>query len=146
MEPSTGIALALVRDGFATLPVRASKVPATPHGHLDATADPGAVARLFAAYPAPLIGIATGVPSGVAVLDVDPPGLPWLEANARRLPETIRVRTRRGGFHFWFRIGSATPRSTASEIAPGVDTRGAGGYCIAWEPSLLIGARLHMAV
>ena len=61
----------LTGQGLAIFPAHASKVPATPHGFRDAVKAANEAHRLFARYPAPLIGIATGSVSGVDVLDVD---------------------------------------------------------------------------
>jgi hypothetical protein len=135
----------LARAGFAVLPCCTDKRPACAHGWRDATTDSDALARLFgAAAGAALIGVATGAPSRAAVLDIDPAGLGWLDAHTARLPETVRVRTRRGGWHFWFALAGEPPCS-AGRIAPGVDTRGAGGYAIAWHAAALIAGRARMA-
>lgn len=136
----TDYALALAAAGFAVLPVRDDKTPATPHGFHDATRDPAAIRAMFSRPGAALVGIATGAPSLAAVLDIDPPaGLAWLAAHRSRLPATVEIVTRRGGRHLWFALaaGQTPPPSTAGRIAPGVDTRGAGGYCIAWYPGHL---------
>lgn len=145
MSRAVECALALAWAGYAVLPVLANKAPACLHGYRDATSDPDAVARLFADHPAPLVGIATGAPSGVAAVDIDPPGFGWLDANAHRLPDTVRVRTRRGGFHYWFAVADDLPSSTAGRIAVGVDTRGRGGYCVAWDAAALVSGRSRMA-
>ena len=50
-------------------------------------------------------------------------------AAATPIPGTLTTQTPRGGKHFYFKW-TAGIRNTASKIASGVDTRGAGGYCI----------------
>lgn len=74
-------------------------------------------------------GVACG-PSGLFVIDVDPAGLPAWNALQERSPDlkaavsrAYTVKTPRGGFHFYFEGYGPT---TASAIAPGIDTR--GGY------------------
>ena len=133
-------ALHLAGVGFHVLPCRNDKAPACRHGLHDATVDPDKLSRLFAGRDVALIGIRTGGELGVAVLDLDgEPGLSWLARERASLPITIEVRTRRRGMHFWYRLanGMAIPPTTAGKIASGVDTRGAGGYAIAWAPELL---------
>jgi hypothetical protein len=57
----------------------------------------------------------------------------------------VAVTTRRG-LHLWFRLRRfAGVPSTAGRIARGVDTRGSGGYAIAWDPPALIAGRARMA-
>jgi hypothetical protein len=139
-------ALRLARDGFHVLPCRSDKSPACKHGLHDATADLGKVACLFARQDVALIGVRTGIESGVAVLDLDgAPGLAWLARERASLPTTVRVKTRRGGAHLWYRItdGMAVPPTSAGKLAAGVDTRGRNGYAIAWAPAVL--ARQVMA-
>ena len=140
-------AIRLARDGFNVLPCKSDKTPACKRGLHDATTDPAIVARLFAGHGVALIGIRTGIESGVAVLDLDgEPGLDWLAREHGSLPATAKVKTRRGGAHLWYRLadGMAVPPTTAGKIAAGVDTRGVGGYAIAWGPELLV--RRSMAV
>lgn len=127
------LAADLASAGYAVFPVLASKVPATPHGFKDAVSDPTEARALFRRYPAPLIGVATGEPSEIDVLDLDGRngGGAWWCENRHRIPATRTHRTRSGGVHLLFKhhLGLG---SSASRIAPGVDTRGAGGYVIWW--------------
>src|SRR5262249_55774793 len=50
-----------------------------------------------------LWGVPTGVVSGIDVLDIDPDGLGWFEANRHRIPVTRVHRTPRGGLHLFFK-------------------------------------------
>ena len=120
-----------IRAGIAVFPCRADKTPATPHGFKDAVSDIDAANELWRRWPGPLIGIATGAISDLAVLDIDLGGRAWWEENARRLPLTRMIRTRRGGLHLWFNHAQGL-RCSASQIAPGVDVRADGGYAIDW--------------
>ena len=114
-------------------PCLASKRPATPHGFKDAAQDPAAIRELWRLHDGPLIGFPTGRASGIDVLDIDPrhAGDQWLAEMADALPITRRHRTQSGGWHILFRHAEGV-RNSESRIAPGVDTRGEGGYAIYW--------------
>jgi hypothetical protein len=76
----------------------------------------------------------TGSASGVNVLDIDVSddvdGFAALE-RLGPVPDTTQVRTPRGGLHVWFRHDPDRPlRCSAGKLAPGIDTRGDGGYVI----------------
>jgi hypothetical protein len=108
------------------------KTPITPNGYKDATSNTAAALSQFN-YGKLNIGVATG-PSRLTVLDVDGvPGLKWLfETRATlSLPKTFTVRTRSGGFHYYF-LAPACRLITcsASKIAPGVDIRAEGGHVV----------------
>lgn len=120
--------------GFAVLPVREDKAPACPRGFHAASNAHDAIAELWRKYPAPLIGIATGEVSDLAVLDLDlkhPEAIRWWRKNESRLPETSAFRTRSGGVHLHFRHAPGVRCATARPV-PGVDVRGSGGYIIQW--------------
>lgn len=121
----------LIRAGFAVFPCQADKSPASPHGFKDAVSDIAAAHDLWRRFPGPLIGIATGAVSDLAVLDIDLGGRDWWKQNARRLPQTPIIGTRRGGLHLLFRNADGL-RCSAGQVAPGVDVRADGGYAIAW--------------
>ena len=129
------IAQNLARNcNFAVSPCKEGKMPATPHGFKDATNDPEAVAELWRRFPGPLIGVATGEVSGVAVLDLDAKhdaARAWWSQNRQRMPATRRYRTRSGGMHLYFRHRPGVACS-GGKITLGVDTRGDGGYVIHW--------------
>ena len=57
-----------------------------------------------------------------------------LEATHGELPASVEVITARGR-HLYFRTPEVPVRNTASKIAPGIDTRGDGGYVLA-PPSI----------
>ena len=97
---------------FAVLPVRDDKAPACPRGFHAAANDPDAIEELWHRYPAPLIGIATGAASDLAVLDLDvkhPEAVRWWRKTESRLPPSRAYRTRSGGVHLFFRHAPRAP-------------------------------------
>jgi hypothetical protein len=125
-------ALQLAAAGTPVFPVLANKIPATPHGFKDATTDSVALQSLW--RPGCLVGVPTGDISGFDALDLDckhNKAKEWWRDNRRRLPTTRTHRTRSGGLHLLFKHDSLI-HGTASKIAHGVDTRGAGGYLVWW--------------
>jgi hypothetical protein len=130
-------ALALAAQGYPVFPVAASKRPTCPQGFKDAASEPGEIRRLWRDHPAPLIGVPTGEPTGLFVLDVDSPrhaeAAEWLERCAPYLPETRQQTTRSGGLHLFFNHHQGL-RNSAGRIARGIDTRADGGYIIVWMP------------
>ena len=126
--------MALGSEGRSCFPCRTDKRPATLHGFKEATCDAKGLRDLWRRHPGPLVGVATGVASGIDALDLDkghPEAGVWWAENRHRLPETRTHRTRSGGLHLLFSHTSAL-RCTAGRIAPGIDTRGDGGYLIWW--------------
>jgi len=126
-------ALRLASWGKPVFPCRENKASATPHGFHDATTDPAKVRAMWRRWPSPLIGLPTGAASGVDALDVDPlhGGDTWWLANAYRMPATRMHRTGSGGLHALF-VAHDAVRCTIGTIAPGIDTRAAGGYVVWW--------------
>jgi hypothetical protein len=105
-----------------------------PHGFQDACCDPLALRQLWARYPGSLVGVRTGPPSGIDVLDLDRKhrdALQWWNAHRDRIPVTRVHRTRAGGLHLIFQHSPGT-RCSANRIALGVDVRADGGYVIWW--------------
>jgi hypothetical protein len=106
------------------------KLPALSYGwQTRATDDPTQLAEWERSMDGLNWGVACG-PSGLFVIDIDPAGMAAWQAMQERSPElrnavarSYTVRTPRGGFHHYFRGQGPT---TASAIAPGIDTR--GGY------------------
>jgi hypothetical protein len=125
-----------IAEDFPVFPCNADKRPITAHGFKDATRDPEEVEKLFRKPGARLIGVPTGEPSGLVVIDADvkngAQGQDWLDANRTALSLTRRHRTRSGGTHVIYR--GANIGCSASKVHPGVDVRADGGYVI-WPPS-----------
>jgi hypothetical protein len=133
-------ALAYRAEGFRVFPLAPrDKVPliAGGRGCHDATTDESQIRAWWSACPDANIAVATG--NGLLVVDLDGDdgciSLGVLCAEYGALPVTRCVSTGRvGGFHFWLRAtGPAVRNSTGKRngLAPGIDTRGAGGYVVA---------------
>lgn len=134
--------------GFRVLPVTnpqmggaaAGKRPLIHAWQKAATTDVDQIRAWFRRWPNANIGIATGVESGVYVLDVDHQhgGLESLELLRQEidLPATMTAKSGSGGLHLYYRypIGETLPNS-ASKLGPGLDIRGEGGFIVA-PPSM----------
>lgn len=144
------VALNYAKSGIPVFPCvpdgPKTKKPLTKHGHHDASCNVDTVSGWWDRWSDALVGIPTGPESGVWVLDVDGPvGLRSL----RELLAKIRVsrisdltkcvsRTPSGGLHLLFQLlPGDCPRNRASDLGPGLDTRGvkldgsSAGYFIA---------------
>jgi hypothetical protein len=125
------------RLGWAVFPLAIkSKIPAIAGGRgcLDATTNAEQIARWWHGREWN-VGVATGAPSGFFVVDVDPRSggdvaLEQLEAEHGAFPETVEGLTGGGGRHLLFRMHDAYAATKWSPLAPGVDLKGTGGYCV----------------
>ncbi|MDB5294393.1 MAG: Bifunctional primase/polymerase [Phycisphaerales bacterium] len=138
-------ALAYAARGWRVLPLR----PRTKHtfagiGSHDATTDPAKLAEWWARWPDANVGLATGTASNLAVVDqdVDPAATPpkngpaeWARLTAGRPIGTAAVGTGRGGLQLYFLDAGRGCRNSQGRLAPGIDTRGEGGYVVA-PPSI----------
>ena len=138
MDTIVNDALRLGAQGYRVFPCRSDKRPACPQGFYDAVNSAGAIEDLWRRYPGGLIGVPTGVLFDA--LDIDAKheaARSWWHEHQRHmrreheLPRTRVHRTRSGGLHLLFQQHSAL-RCSAGKLAPGVDTRGVGGYIIWW--------------
>ena len=125
-------ALRYAEQGLPVFPCKPEdKAPLTKHGFKDATTDADTIRRWWKRRPNALIAVPTGAISGIAVADLDnkngKDGFAAVPDWEQRTP--VIARTRSGGAHLYFQAAGA-PRCSESEIAPGVDTRGDGGYVI----------------
>ena len=120
--------------GWAVFPGKPrDKVPATPHGCLDATTDSTQIRAWWEAAPDCNIGLACGEPSGIVVLDLDARagGIEFYQAmveeNGGALPEgVLESHTGGGGFHYFFRFNG----ERKCVIAPGCEVISTGGYIV----------------
>lgn len=136
MMPLAVAARRLAAAGCYVFPVEpGGKRPACRNGFKDATRDTETIRRWWTRMPTANIGIDSGR-SGLAVIDLDGPiGLAcWTELLERHpdTPQTLRARTPSGGEHHYYKANKGRPlRSTASQLAEHVDTRGMSGYAVA---------------
>lgn len=121
------------------------KRPHTDHGFHNASTDPTQIIAWWQRWPRALIGVPTGAPIGLSILDIDPKtggydtladdfNLDW--------PATPTDHTPSGGAHLWFADPDGLIRNTQGSrgrgLGPGIDWRGTGGYvCVYdWDPHL----------
>ena len=127
-------ALDYAARGFRVFPCwPRSKEPATKHGFKDATTNPATIRRYWLAQSDYNVAIATGIVSGVWVLDTDgavgAETLRDLEARHGPIPPTRRSLSSRGP-HLWF-LADGPIQSSAGRVGLGIDVRGDGGYVLA---------------
>jgi hypothetical protein len=143
-------AIAYARRGWPVLPLHSfvngsctcghrectKKHPWTEHGFNDASTDEATIHTWFELFPNANLAIATGAPSGLVVVDLDPKhgGFDSALELAKKhgeFPPTPEVATGGGGRHLYFRHPGKPTKSTSSKVAPGVDIRADGGYIVA---------------
>jgi hypothetical protein len=125
--------LSALQLGYPSFPCNIKKRPTCKGGFHRAVPPSAVLSALWDEFPGELIGIPTGVPSGIAVLDIDARngGAGWYQENRERLPLTRAHRTHSGGIHLLYRHLPGL-RISESKIAPGIDVRAEGGYFIWW--------------
>jgi hypothetical protein len=106
------------------------KVPLIARGYYGASVEAIDLARWWRKWPDALFALRTGLPGGIAVLDLDPRHGADLTLADRYT--TRKHRTRSGGLHLIFQHRRGL-RSSVSKIGPGIDVRGAPG-CVVWWP------------
>lgn len=126
--------------GWAVFPVRHgednSKKPLTPHGHLDASADPGIIMEWWTKFPEAKVGVPTGV-NGIVGADIDTKngknGFDSLDEHWYDLPETFAYDTGTGGRHFIYEAPEGVNLNGQADYRgmSGVDRR-AGSSWLMW--------------
>ncbi len=116
------------------------KHPRTARGLHDASTDPKDVAKWWRRWPDANVGVVTGRPSGLVVIDIDPrhggiDSMRRLVAAHEPLPDGPRVRTGSGGWHLLFARPKQSIRNSVNQVGPGIDVRADGGYIVA-PPSM----------
>lgn len=126
--------------GYRLIPLRpGSKTPLIDNWPERASADWHTIVSWCRRWPLANWGVLTG--AGLAVLDIDrvavEAGWPGKERqqDIRQLRPPL-AQTPRGGYHLFFH---ADWPSTAGRVAPGVDTRGRGGYIVVWPSTTVHG-------
>ena len=115
------------------------KRPATAHGFKDATTDPAQVEAWWAHMPAANIGLPTG--HSFDVIDIDDVGaLDQVIAFIRdgHIPAPTGLATTPRGYHVYI---PATGLGNSTNVIPGVDYRGIGGYVLAAPSRLADGGK-----
>lgn len=110
-----------------------------------ASTDIGQIRKWWKQWPAANIGIVTGQPSDVVVVDVDAKsgGLETLDelfADYPELNSTYSVRTGGGGWHFYFGRPAAALKNRVGAL-PGIDLRAENGCVVAAGSIHVSGAR-----
>jgi hypothetical protein len=128
-------ALSYARANLPVLPLN-GKIPRIDDGLKGASTDPAIVGEWWRRWPEANIGIRTGAPSGLIVLDVDQrhngiAGLEQLKKRHGALPATAKVLTGSGGWHWYFKHPGHEVRNSAGVLGKGLDVRGDGGYVVA---------------
>jgi hypothetical protein len=126
---------------------RIGKHPRTQHGLKDATIDEVTIRRWWQQWPQANIAIATGIGSGVVVLDEDSykggdTSRVGLEHTYSLLPETVQQLTGGGGVQYLFAHPGTPVKNGVETLGPGLDIRGDGGYIIV-PPSLHASGRRY---
>jgi hypothetical protein len=132
------VARACAKLGWRVLPLAPlTGLPAIKKWQVDATTDVEVIDEWWSwSFPKAGVGIATGSESGIWALDLDvknglngPASLIELQGRHGRVPATWTVRSRSGGLHLYFAWSDAgIVRNSTSEVGPGIDVRGEGGY------------------
>jgi len=121
--------------GFAVFPCKPrSKLPATKHGFKDATKSRSQIVKWWSQCPEYNIGIATGVVSGLYVIDVDPRNGGKI-SDVRDVPGSWPIITGGGGWHLYCPLPKNMLIRSKSNWLPGIDMKAEGGYVIA-PPSI----------
>ena len=134
-------ALSYQKRGWAVFPLEGKIPKKGSHGFKDASINGGAAREWWNANPDDNIGIATGLSSGLIVIDIDPrnggdKALAELEKQYGALPQTAEVTTGRrdGGRHLYFLppLDIAVKSKKGQDgIAPGVEVCSTGAYVVA---------------
>jgi len=115
------------------------KHPRTANGFQDSSSSPDVIRQWWSRWSNANIGIPTGHPNFIAVLDIDPrnggdKSLAKLEGKYGKLPRTFTVKTGSGGFHFYFsRFAGTKLKSVSNALGdeyPGIDLKSNGGYVV----------------
>jgi hypothetical protein len=133
-------ALAYARKGIPVFPCDPrNKHPYCATGFHAANTNETWIKLWWRQLPDSMIGVPTGPPSKLWVLDVDIDhkrdidgrmALHELVTHHGPLPATLTSQTPRGGVQHFFKWNGANIRNSSGKIGDGIDTRGDGGYVI----------------
>lgn len=133
------IALYYATRGWPIFPlVPRGRTPVIPRrmggrGCHDATTLAAQIEEWWSCWPKANIGLATGSKSGLGVVDIDVKnGKPGMASMASiNLPLTLTVRTPTGGLHLYYKMPPLLSLGCRTDLLPGIDWRGNGGYVVA---------------
>jgi hypothetical protein len=111
------------------------KHPRTLNGVKGATRDEATIRRWWGMWPDANVGIATGLASGIVVLDVDPRhggdvSVSALIEEHEEWPHTLEADTGGGGKHIVFQHPGIAFKNSASDLGEGLDIKTDGGQFI----------------
>ena len=127
-------ALEYAAADLPVFPCGLDKRPLIPDWPHRASTDATQVIAWWTTWPDAMIGLVTGARSLLYVVDLDVKGsVDGIAAYlALGIPKAeIAARTPSGGGHAYYRWPGGGWNNTVAKIAPGIDTRGEGGYVIA---------------
>lgn len=149
-------ALRYAAEGFAVFPVHEptgvdicscgkkgcrGKHPRTINGVIDASVNYAQIKEWWTKWPSASIGIATGKKNGLAVVDLD--GQAGISSGRRlRLSSSVTAMTGNGS-QLFYADPTGLLKNSVKKLAPGVDTRGEGGYVVC-PPSLHPNGRRYL--
>ena len=121
-----------LRMGLVPIPL-AGKVPLKPQW--EQTTAEGAMSHIRRYLRQGLvsnIGVLTGASSGIVVFDIDPDGTALWQSLIQQYgePQTLKVLTPRGGFHYYFNYDGGALRTTNKIAQTGLDFRSDGGQVV----------------
>lgn len=155
-------ALAYAQQGWAVFPVFSAlpngscscgrsncgspgKHPRTSNGVKAATCDADQIRSWWTLTPDANVAIATGIVSGILVLDVDLKSggiesFAALETEHPSIANTSTVATGGGGFHYYFALSDGQIlQNSVGKLRPGIDIRADGGYVVAPQSNHISG-------
>ncbi len=123
------------------------KHPRSPHGLKDASTEAGQITSWWGRWPEANVGVVTGATAGIVAIDVDTRhggdnSLAELVRVHGELPATVEALTGGGGRHLVFKHPGGTVRNR-SNLRPGIDVRGDGGYVVAPPSDQATGGSYH---
>ena len=108
------------------------KHPCISRWQMDASSEPVRIRKWWERWPDANIGILTGKPAGLLVIDVDPRNdgdisFDQLEMEGKKIPNTVECHTGGGGRHYYLRRPEGNARFP-QKLAEGIDLKCDSGY------------------
>lgn len=123
--------------------IRKPKSPLTPRGFLDASRDEGQIRTWWARRPDALVGVPTGLGTGLIVIDydhhkADAAAKEWIGEHTDHLLSTRVHTTLSGGRHYIYKAPPGIKYRSSVNLTlggikrTGIDSRAEGGYIVWW--------------